>query len=144
MNRAETTDAVLQQYKKLYPKWKGVEVTEVVEDSFGGDLVVVRAMTEDGHPIEELCFSYSDGTVRAFTSTEELARFLEAKAKAPVLERLFSRPVFSAVVFSFLLVAVFFVGFFDEDRYRPEVLTMLGSVLGLAAGFFFGSSKGVK
>jgi len=141
MKRPEIEKSVLAEYKKLYPKWKNVQITEVISDTFGGDLAVVRATTDEGHPNEEVCFVYPEGTVRIFSTTEELARFLELKAKAPFIERIFSRPVFTGMVFVFLLIAVFFIGFTPKDSFRPEVLTMLGSVLGGAAGFFFGSGK---
>lgn len=141
MTNDEIEQLVVSEYKKRYPNWQNVQVTEIVFDTFGGNLAVVRAITDEGHPNEEVCFAYPEGTVRIFSTTEELARFLELKAKAPFLERIFTRPVFTGFIFIFLLVAVFVVGFVAQDKYRPEVLTMLGSVLGGAAGFFFGSGK---
>jgi hypothetical protein len=141
VDKSQIEKAVLDDYSKRYPLWTEVRVTDMADESFGGNLVVVQSITEDGTPNEELCFGYPDGTVRMFSSTRELADFLEKKANAPFLERVFTRSIFSGLVFTFLLIAVFIIGFFDKDHFRPEVLTMLGSVLGAAAGFFFGSSK---
>jgi hypothetical protein len=111
----------------------------MVIDTFGGNLAVIAYKTEKGTESDEMCFIDPEGDVRIFSTTEECVRFLEQKAKAPLLERIFTRPVMSGVVFVFLLVAVFIVGFFTN--FRPEALSILGSVVGVAAGFFFGSGK---
>jgi uncharacterized membrane protein len=140
MNRNEVIDIVLPEYAKIYPLWTDVQVTEVVLDTFGGNLAVVRGLLENGHENEEICFVYPEGTVKIFRSTEELATFLEQKAKASFLERFFTRPILSGVIFAFLLVAVFIIGF--TSSFKPEALSILGSVVGVAAGFFFGSKSG--
>lgn len=138
MDRKETEERVIAEYKKRYPSWTAVLVTEVVQDTFGGDLAVVRAKTQSGEENEEVCFAYPEGTVRIFSSTEELARFLELKAKAPLLERMFTRPILSGVVLMGLLLGVFALGW--KGNFDPQALAILGSVLGLAAGYFFGTS----
>lgn len=139
MTRQETVEAVTVYYTTLYPKWTNILVTEVVLDTFGGNIAVVRATDEKGHDNEEMCFSYPERTVRHFTTTEELARFLEAKAKAGPLERVFTRPILSGIIFLVLLIFVFIIGFWHEN-YSPESLAILGSVVGLAAGYFFSSN----
>src|SRR5208337_97611 len=139
MTITEIRDIVTAEYTKRYPHWTGIHVTEVVMDTFGGHLAVTRAKTETGVDNEEVCFVYPEGSVRIFYSTEELARFLEQKAKTSTLERMFTRPVLSGVIFAFLLVAVFIVGF--QTNFRAEALSILGSVVGVAAGFFFGSGQ---
>jgi hypothetical protein len=106
---------------------------------FGGFLAVVIFNIAQGPDNDEICFVYPEKSVQIFSTTEELARFLELKAKAPLLERLFTRPIMSGVIFCFLLVAVFIVGF--VTNFRPEALSILGSVVGVAAGFFFGTGK---
>src|SRR4051794_35737653 len=111
MTTAEVRECVTAEYAKRYPAWTGLDVTEVVMDTFGGHLAVTRAKTETGTDNEEVCFVYPEGTVRIFYTTEELARFLEQKAKTPLFERLFTRPVLSGIIFAFLLVAVFVIGF---------------------------------
>ncbi len=139
MTKQEIEVAVRAAYKKEYG-WE-VQVTEVVLDTFGGHIAVTRATTQKGNPNEELCFIYPEGGVRIFRSTEELARFLEQKARAPLLERIFYRPTFAGIVFLILLVVVIVVGFFGKGRFLPEALTLLGGILGSAAGFFFGTNK---
>jgi len=135
MTIEEIRKVVIQAYTERYPEWGEVRVSDIVQDTFGGHLAVVRPKNEP----EEMCFVYPEGTVRIFTSTEDLARFLEQKAKASFVERLFTRPVLSGLVFAFLLVAVFIIGF--SASFKPEALAILGSVVGVAAGFFFGSGK---
>jgi uncharacterized membrane protein len=135
MNKEEIKKWVVKEYSVRYPDWKEVRVTDIVLDTFGGHIAVVRSATDS----EEMCFIYPEGTVRIFGSTEELVHFLEDKAKAPWLERLFTRPVISGIVFVILLVAIFCIGF--STNFRTESLAILGSVVGVAAGFFFGAGK---
>ena len=52
---------------------------------------------------------------------------------------LLTRPVISGIIFAFLLVAIFIIGF--STNFRAEALAILGSVVGVAAGFFFGTGK---
>ncbi len=129
---------VLKEYSHRYPEWRDITVADIVQDTFGGHLAVVRATTETGSNNEEICFVYPEATVRIFLTTEELARFLEIKAKAPIIERMFTRPVLSGTVLLGLLVFVFVTGFFE--KFNPQALAILGSVLGLSAGYFFGKS----
>ncbi|SRR6266404_4410648 len=138
MDIKQIRELVTKEYEVRYPKWTDVIVTDVVLDTFGGNLAVVRATTEAGTENEEVCFAYPEGTVRIFSTTEELARFLELKAKAPLLERLFTRPVLSGIVLLLLLVLIFIIGF--VGTFNAQALAILGSVIGLAAGYFFGSS----
>jgi len=139
MTHPEIKELVTRKYAKRYPGWTNVHVTEIVLDTFGGHLGVVRSRDENQHDNEEVCFVYPEGTVRIFYTTEELARFLEQKAKTSVIERLFTRPVLTGAIFAFLLMAVFVIGF--KADFRPEALSILGSVVGVAAGFFFGTSR---
>ena len=78
-------------------------LTEMVIDTFGGNLAVIAYKTEKGTESDEMCFIDPEGDVRIFSTTEECVRFLEQKAKAPLWERIFTRPVMSGVVFVFLL-----------------------------------------
>lgn len=135
MTRADIEKNVLKDYALRYPDWKEVRVSDIVEDTFGGHIAVVRSKDDP----EEMCFIYPEGTVRIFGSTEDLVHFLEEKAKASWIERLFTRPVISGIIFAFLLVAIFIIGF--STTFRAEALAILGSVVGVAAGFFFGTGK---
>jgi uncharacterized membrane protein len=137
MIREEIEKLVLPKYKLIYPDWSNTRITEVVE-SFGGELVVVRGQPSEMSEGEEICYVSAEGGVTIFSTTEELARFLEHKANAGPLEKLLQRPVLSGLIFLVLLVCVFTVGFYRE--FLPQSLTILGSVTGMAAGFFFGAN----
>lgn len=93
---------------------------------------------DDETPVDEVCFVPVDGKVRIFDTTIELARFLEERANASWLERVFNRSVLTGLVFLILILAIFVSGFFDFDS---KALAILGSVVGSAGGFFFASEK---
>jgi hypothetical protein len=141
MPSAEIEKLVLPKYKRLYPDWQNTRITEVVPNAFGGTLVVVRGQPEEILENEEICYVSPERGVTIFSTTEELARFLEGKAQAPWLERIFYHPHISGSVFVLLLVAIFFAGFYHPGRFSPDALSILGGVAGLAAGFFFGSAR---
>jgi uncharacterized membrane protein len=128
-------DLIANTYKERYG-WKDVRVSAGTP-AFGGELFVVRSNPEqqDG----EICFLGNNG-VRVFGSTEDLVEFLESRANAPLLERISSRSVVTAVVFVLLVVGIFIAGFFPSERFNKDVLVILGNALGVAAGFFFGQS----
>jgi hypothetical protein len=84
MTRDEIQALVESEYHRRYPDWPPVYATDVVEDLFGGELVVVR--TKPPQNIEEMCFIDRHTGIRIFSNTEELARFIENKTKAPLLD----------------------------------------------------------
>ena len=139
-HRRTVEKLVLPKYKQLYPDWKNTRVTEIVRDTFGGDLIVIRGLPAVRIENEEICY-VAEGGVTIFSTTEELARFLELKARAHWLERIFYRPHISGAAFVLLLLAIFVAGFQHPDKFSPQALAILGSVVGLAAGFFFGSTR---
>jgi positive regulator of sigma E activity len=47
--------------------------------------------------------------------------------------------VITSAVFIMLVIGIFVAGFL-RDRFSQEAFNILGSVLGVAAGFFFGQS----
>src|SRR5262245_44086251 len=138
---AEIEKLVLPKYKQLYPDWENTRITEVIPDTFGGTLVVVRGQPKEKLENEEICYVSPERGVTIFSTTEELARFLEEKAQTPWLERLFYRSHISGTVFLLLLVAIFVAGFYHPSNFSEQALNALGSVAGLAAGFFFGSAR---
>jgi hypothetical protein len=95
MTRAEIQECVLAAYKARYPDFMNFNVTEVVLGAFGGSLAVVAYDSKWGRHSDEICFVSSDGHPRIYGTTAELARDLERRAKAPLLERLFAKPVIS-------------------------------------------------
>jgi hypothetical protein len=134
---------VLPKYRQLYPDWKNTRITEVIRNTFGGTLVVVRGQPPEILENEEICYVSAEGGATIFSTTEELARFLEQKAQAPWMERLFYHPNLAGAAFLFLLVAIFVVGLRHPDNFSKDALSILGNVAGLAAGFFFGSARRV-
>jgi hypothetical protein len=136
----EIQERVLNKYKQIYPDWKNTRVTEAIP-AFGGTLYVVRGQPPVPFENEEICYVSPEGGTTIFGTTEELARFLEQKTQTPWLERLFYHPTLSGAVFLLVLVGIFFAGFHHPDRFSKEALSILGSIAGLAAGFFFGSAK---
>jgi hypothetical protein len=138
---AELAEKVLPKYEQLYPEWKGTKITEIIRDTFGGTLVVVRGRPAEIIENEEICYVSSEGGTTIFSTTEELARFLERKARAPWLERFFYYPHISGAAFLLLLLAIFFAGFKHPYQFSGQALSIIGNVAGLAAGFFFGSAR---
>ena len=137
MNVEAYKDAVLTALKKRYGEMKGADVTEVVQDTFGGDLVVIRS--EAMVPHEEIAFVYPNHQVRIFGTTEELVHFLETQSKKTWFDKLFTKPILSGLIFIVLLVIISLAGLYGE--YDGTALTILGNVVSLAAGFFFGTHK---
>ena len=138
MNEVEVRKRVAEEYKVAYKDCSDFRIDEVILDVFDGHMAAV-SFAHAGIDNSELCFVYASGKVLIYNSTPELLRDLERRAKAPLFDRLFTRPILSGIVFLFLLVAVFIIGFFGS--FKPEALAILGSVVGVAAGFFFGTGK---
>jgi hypothetical protein len=133
MERQRLDDLVITRYKEKYNGSKS-SITEVVDNTFGGALVVVKV-----GDAEEICYVYHDETVRIFETATELARFLEDKSNAHWSLRLFSLPVVTGGVFFFTLIAIFISGFFGT--YQKEALAILGSIAGAAGGLYYGKHQ---
>src|SRR5262249_28272048 len=99
MTDDEIEKAVIDEYKKVYPKWRSVRVTQTVPDTFGGTLPVVAALDEDQDEVDEMCFVFDNGKVQIFQSTEQAAIFLESRASLPWYQRVFATSTLSGVVF---------------------------------------------
>ena len=136
----EIDKAVVQKYKNTYPKWTGVNVTQTIPDTFGGTLAVIKAIDGDKDEIEEMCFIFDNGEVKIFQSTEQLAIFLDSRARIPWYQKVFATSTLSGIAFSLSIIMVFVAGFF-HNYYDDKAFAVLGAVVGAAAGFYFGSSK---
>ena len=133
-------ELVVGHYKSRYPSWSNVEVTEIVE-AFGGRLCVVRAKLEEGAQNEEMCFAHRDGAIRIFSSTEELAYFLERKQGLRAF--LGSRVGLAAIFLPILLALAFIAGSFEG--FSEQVRTLFVSAASAIVGFLFGEvSRGDK
>lgn len=141
--KEDIVDTILSEYRRRYNQDWEPRVEEVVQETFGGHLGVVGGCTDSGDRIDEICFVSPTGAVRIFDSTGELAYFLESKARASWLERFFYRETFTGFIFVFLLIAIVAIGL-ARDEFAPQILTILISLIGAVAGYFFGSAKGAK
>src|ERR1700686_63616 len=128
--------AIDAEYRKTYPKWQHpVWVSQTVPETFGGTLAVVNATDEDGREVSEMCFVFENGKVQIFTSTEQLAIFLDSRTKIPWFQRIFSASTLSGIVFLLSIILIFVSGFFDD--FSDKVSAVLSAVVGAAAGFYF-------
>ena len=124
---------ITKAYNLRYPdECNDLKITEVVLDVFGGHLACVSLNGQT-----EICFVYPKGQVIIFYSTEELVRFLEDRAKQPLVQKLFSKDVMSGTILILLLSAVFVIGWIKD--FNSQALTIIGSAVGLASGYFFGA-----
>jgi hypothetical protein len=131
MTPDEVRAAVESEYKRRYPNWTDIRVSDVVRDVFGGDIVVVYAKTPSEN--EEICFRDHKTGIRIFATTEELA-FLKDKARSTRLEE--SRQTINRVVaLGGLLVVVLFalILWYQGD---PRIVTKnLAAIAGLPFSF---------
>jgi hypothetical protein len=84
-----------------------------------------------------------DYSVRIFSTTEELAAFLQAKARLLFVDVLSDPSFIPGFVFLLLIGIITWLGFYADgtEKYNKEAFIALTSVLGAAAGFFFGTKK---
>src|SRR5271165_6324953 len=136
MTEEEIEKVVVQEYKRIYPKWTSVKVTQTVPDTFGGTLVVINANDEDKDEIEEMCFVFDNGKVQIFQSTEQLSIFLDSRTRIPWYQKVFATSTLSGIVFLLSIIMVFVAGFF-HNYYDDKAFAVLGAVVGAAAGFYF-------
>jgi hypothetical protein len=141
MEASEIRNLATQAFTQKYPDDSAVTATEVVLDAFGGSLAVVRSVEKNGNPNEELVYVYPDKTVRVFNATEDMAVFLEQKARQPSIVDIMSNNSFvSGCVFVFLIVATFIAGFAGAS-FSKEAFAAITGILGTAAGFYFGTRR---
>ena len=75
-------DIIVHEYKRRYPDWTDIQVTDLI-DYVGVCLAVVHANADK---IEEICFFDPKHGVRIFSTTEELAQSLSERAKMPFID----------------------------------------------------------
>ena len=131
---------IVAAYEAEYKDWKHpVNVTQTVPETFGGTLAVIKAIDENGQQVEEMCFVFDNRKVQIFQSTEQLAIFLDSRARLPWYQRVFATSTLSGIVFVLTVILIFLGGI--DPNFNKEVVPVLGSVVGAAAGFYFGSSR---
>src|SRR5262249_5113493 len=104
MTAEDIEKIVIQAYKKIYPKWKSVRVTQTVPDVFDGTLAVVAYTDEDAHEDDEMCFVFDNGKVQIFQSTEQLAIFLASRVSIPWYQRVFATSILAGIAFLISIV----------------------------------------
>ena len=140
MTDEDLNKRIVAEYEKTYKDWKHpVAVTQKVPKTFGGTLAVVNAIDGEGDDVSEMCFVFDNGNVQIFQSTEQLAIFLDSRARIPSYQKFFGASTLSGVVFLLSIILMFVSGFFRE--FPDKVSTVLSAVVGAAAGFYFKASK---
>ncbi|MDB5584481.1 MAG: hypothetical protein JWR80_9657 [Bradyrhizobium sp.] len=137
-----TNDEIINRVKAAYVKarkigegyLKNVEVT-TMSPCTGGKLICVAGEHDDGSKGDEICFISVRGDVKIFDSTPQLLDYLENIGS--VRAWLMSGQAVAAGAFLVTLLAVILLAFFPAKN--AELSTVLGHVLTLAAGFFFGN-----
>jgi hypothetical protein len=128
---------------KIYSDRFGCTVTSVndgVEGIFGGSLAIASYMPPQLETAADVVYIGNNGTPMVFETTQELLMFLRQKMKFQFFHAFIDSKMFQAIVFICLLIAVFWAGWVNQG-FSANALAMLGSVVGLAAGLFFGTAK---
>jgi hypothetical protein len=121
MEKSEIRALATKAFSDKYPEDTEVTSTDVVTEAFGGALAVVRSKEKNGNPNEEIVYVYPDKTVRVFGATEDMAAFLEQKArKLNVIDIMSNNSFIAGCVFLFLIVAVFIAGPFNSEVQRAD------------------------
>jgi hypothetical protein len=139
MNEKTIKDLVTSLYKDYYDVETQVKVTEIVFDTYGGHLAVVRGKDNNNIPLDEICFILQSGDIKIFSTTEELVRFLEHQTKLTFFDKIFTKNTMSGLVLFLLLVGVFLIGITKD--FNQQALTIIGSITGMAAGYFFNNKQ---
>ena len=82
LTREEVERSVKETYRKRYPSYKDVKVSEIAFDTMGGALVAID-FKEDGSDDEEMCFVTMEKSVVIFGTTPDLVRFVETYLLIP-------------------------------------------------------------
>lgn len=134
------TDEITKAYSDRF-NVKVRSVQDGVEDVFRGSLVIVTYEPSIIEPVSDVVFVNKTGEPKIFETTQELVLFLRDRSKFNTFEAIIDSRMFHASVLLLLLLGVFFAGYLGEDRFGSRALAILGSVVGLAAGLFFGAEK---
>lgn len=142
MTHDEIEVLVKREFASKLPEWEVKVVSADVRSFFGDKVIVVDSRNvEDQEDSQDICILHEDERrVTVFHSSHELARYIESRSLTPLWDRVFTTKILSGAVFSGLLVCIFIAGFF-KDKFDPQALSILASVVGVAAGFYFGASR---
>jgi hypothetical protein len=134
MKYPEYDKFVVPAYAARYSTMTGVRVTEVVQNVFGGEMIVVRSDEQVDH--EEIAYIDTDKTLHIFKTTEELARFIQKLARRSILRRILTTQSLALLAFVIvLLLVVFFAA--SEFSSADAAIVALGGSLTILAGRLF-------
>lgn len=129
--------------RKYYTDRFDVEVKSVqdgADDVFRGRLVVATYLSTPGEKVSDVVFVDRNEIPKIFDTTQELILFLREQARYRWIDAFIDQRLFHALVLVLLLIGVFWAGL-TTRQFDARALAILGSVVGLAAGLFFGPSK---
>jgi hypothetical protein len=137
MTEDEIKQKIGAQYIVTYPKCK-IDDLRVLENPFGGYLASLT-LKHENKEATEICFVEGNGKVRIFSSTPELAYFLNGKANERLFDKMFRKDIFSSIILFLLIVSVF-VAAWVAPPANEKAFTLLRDLTVLAAGFYFGAN----
>lgn len=136
---------LVRRIKYYYAERFGVEVTAVqggAEGVFRGSLIIATYIPKELERVDDVVFLDRNGEVKIFSTTQELIFFLEDRNRFNAFKAFMDARMFHAVVLLLVLFGVFYAGFIMQpSEFGTQALAILGSVVGLAAGLFFGAEK---
>jgi hypothetical protein len=127
--------------KKGYlDRWntKILSIDPGVENIFGGDLAIATYIVGENERVSDIIYIDKSKCPHIFETTQELLLFLRDKSRFRIVEAVFETKLFPGFIFLGLLMAMCWLGSQGTGSLNDKVLTILGSVIGLAAGMFFG------
>jgi hypothetical protein len=130
---------IIRVYKERF-ECDVTSVQDGVEDVFGGSLAIATYKPKPEELVSDVVYIGGDGKLSIFESTQELIMFLRQKTRFQGFSAFIDSKLFHAIIFIAVLVGVFWAGSLDT-KFNGNALGILGSVVGLAAGLFFGSGK---
>ena len=134
-NHDKTREIVASEYKRRYPDWTDIRVTDIIEGYVDVCFAVVHANRED---VEEICFFDPERGVRIFSTTEELAQSLAEKAKMPVVDK-WRRQINLGIAVVSLIGTAFLIAAVWSNRFDPVLSALVtknfAAIVGLPFAF---------
>jgi hypothetical protein len=139
-------DGMKTRIKTIYEERFGNAVTSVddgLDRMFGGAIALVTYRPKNDELVTDVVFIEDEKRPVVFATTQELLMFLQKKTKFQGFNALIESKMFHALIFLLLIVLIFWEGMKGSSAgdLGKNALAILGSVVGLAAGLFFGGGK---
>lgn len=132
---------IVAAYDKKYPNNRDLRIKDIKLDMLGGSFALVEY--KDGpDEVEEICFVNSENVPEIADSDKHLLEIILRQVNVRHLfERIFARDIIAGFAFLAVIGGVLVALFRDVNAVNSQVLPILGSLAGTAAGFYFGASK---